>query len=141
MMAKKRPFFYYLSFGLPSIPWSWFPSSGLLPWLRVHRSKWPFSYYLRFGDVSGGLGFFRGSGCGGTLHPLSLVPYPLSLHPSPVKSLANKKRARLGPFLLWCWSLALCGRSFGSFLYPLGLLVGFVGAFLGLFPVLFPSAG
>ena len=45
--------------------------------------------------------FFWGSGCGGTFPSLSPVPYPLSLHPSPVKSVANKKRDLFrGPFFV-----------------------------------------
>jgi len=100
MMTKKRPFFYYLSFGPPSIPWSWLPSSGLPPWLRVRRQKGPFSYSPRFGDAYPKSVFLGGRSVVGPLHPLSPVPYPLSLHPSPVKSISNKKRDLLGPFFV-----------------------------------------
>ena len=99
-MTKKRPFFYYLSFGPPSIPWSWLPSSGLHPWLRVHWQKGPFIYYLYFGGVYPKSVFLGGRSVVGPFPSFSPVPHPLSLHPSPVKSVSNKKRDLLGPFLV-----------------------------------------
>jgi hypothetical protein len=97
---EKRPFFYYLSFGPPSIPWSWFrppgsgPGSGFIGW------NGPFLIPYILGAFQVDSVFLGGRSVVGPLHPLSPVPYPLSLHPSPVKSISNKKRDLLGPFFV-----------------------------------------
>lgn len=160
MMTKKGPFFYYPTFGpLPSLArclspflasrtlrvgalslWVNIPGlySGpsLAPGSSVEMGPlfipyvlgavWPESVFL------GGLG---------VVGPFPVL-HPFVLHPSPVKSLANKKRDLFrGPFLSRCCSLALRGRSFGSFFYVLGFLVGFGCVPYCPFPVFVPGAG
>lgn len=112
------------------------PSSGLRPWLRVHRQKGPFFYYLHFGDVLPKVGFFGRSGCGGI--PSRVYSF------LPSSSLPKIQAIKKGTFWVpssWCWLLALSGRSFGSLLYILGFLVNFGGFLCCLLPVFVPSAG
>ena len=93
---EKRPFFYYLSFGPPSLPWSRFPPPGSVPGSGFIRKKDPFFITYTLGTFYPKSVFLGGLGVVGPL----LLLRPLSLHPSPVKSMANKKRDLLGPFFV-----------------------------------------
>jgi len=113
-MTKKGPFFYYPNFGPPSI--SLVPgvllrgrsaSRTLFLWGNIpgHHSgsigkNGPFFITCTLGTFHPKLGFLGGLGVVGPFPSFSPVPHPLSLHPSPVKSVSNKKRDLLGPFLV-----------------------------------------
>lgn len=128
MMTEKKTLFL--------LPKLWSSFHPLVP-VPVLRARVPGSWFIGkkgplfipyvLGTLYPKWVFLGGLGVVGPPPVLIPVPYPLSLHPSPVKSISNKKRDHFVVPSSRCWLLALSGRSFASFLYVLGSLVCFGG--------------